>query len=72
MKYRVDGISDGVARLEDEDGAMLYFSAASLPPDARDGTCLCTCGGLLVPDSDEETARRKRVYDLQQRLREKP
>ncbi len=70
MTYRVDGISDGIARLEDESGALLYFSASSLPPDVRDGSCLRTCGGLLISDPEEEAARRKRVYDLQQRLRD--
>ena len=69
MRYVVESIDNGVARLEDETGDSLFFSVSSLPADAADGTCLRTEGGLLVPDPEYERARRRRLHDLQQRLR---
>ena len=69
MRYRVDSISDGIARLEDESGALLLFSASSLPEGARDGSCLKTRGGLLVPDPETENDRRAALFTLQQTLK---
>ena len=69
MRYRVDSISDGIARLEDESGALLLFSASSLPEGARDGSCLKTRGGLLVLDPDAESLRRTELFTLQQTLK---
>ena len=58
--YRLDRIEDGIASVENSDGAMLYVSASRLPENAAEGVCLTFEKGRfhLAP---EETKFRKKV-----------
>lgn len=39
-RWIVDGIEEGVARVEQDGGAMITVPRWLLPPDAREGQCL--------------------------------
>ncbi len=62
--YRLDRIEDGIAAVENSDGAMLFVSASRLPPNAKDGDCLTFEKGLFHLAPEETKFRKKVIKDL--------
>ena len=71
MKYTIDRITDGIAVLEDENGDLLSISAALLPENIREGSVLKEEDGEFIPDENEESERRKKLFALQNKLKNK-
>ena len=71
MKYFIDRITDGVAVLEDENGNQIEISPALLPEDAREGSAVQEKDGEYLPDEDAENDRRKKLFELQNKLKAK-
>ena len=68
MKYTVDRIENNIAMLEDDMLMLLPVPAALLPDGAKEGSILEFNGTDYVLCEDEETERRKKLFDLQNRL----
>lgn len=68
MKFIVDRIEDGIAVLEREDLAHIEVSSDELPDGVREGSVLIFDGVSYTFDMDEETLRKKRIYEKQQSL----
>ena len=58
--YKLDRIEEGIAAVENSDGAMLFVSKSRLPENAKEGDCLTFEKGRfhLAP---AETEFRKKV-----------
>jgi len=69
MLYSYDRREGDLAVLVDEDGNSRPVPLAALPADAREGDMFREEGEGFVPDRDAADARRRRVLELQQRLR---
>ena len=71
MLYSVDRLEGDVAVLVDEDGNNLSLPLHLLPAHVRAGTMLRREGEELILAPEEEVSRRRRVLELQRRLRDK-
>ena len=68
MKYSVERIEENVALCEDDLGETRKLSLDELPENIREGDILvCTEDGYSV-DSDETSARRKKMAEMQKKL----
>jgi hypothetical protein len=75
--YVVDGIADGVARLERADGTLWEVPAARLPSGVREGDVLRATSGdeartAFVVDPELTAARRGAARRAAERLRRGP
>ena len=62
--YRLDRIEEGIAAVENSDGAMLYVSASRLPENSRDGICLTFEKGRFHLAPEETKFRKKTIKGL--------
>lgn len=69
MLYSIDRIEGDIAVLVDEEGNSIPMPRATLPTGVRVGAMLRRDGEIFILASDEEEIRRRRVLELQQRLR---
>ncbi|MBR2640201.1 MAG: DUF3006 domain-containing protein [Oscillospiraceae bacterium] len=69
--YQLDRIEEGIASVENSDGAMLFVSASRLPENAKDGDCLTFEKGRFYPAPAETKFRKKVIKDLLEGLVDK-
>ena len=69
--YRLDRIEDGIASVENSDGAMLFVSASRLPENAKDGDCLTFEKGRFYLAPEETEFRKKIIKGLLEDLIDK-
>ena len=69
MLYSIDRIEGDIAVLVDEEGNSIPMPRAALPTGVRVGAMLRRNGEIFILTPDEEEKRRRRVLELQQRLR---
>lgn len=62
--YKLDRIEDGIATVENSDGAMLFVSASRLPEDAKNGDCLTFEKGRFYLAPAETEFRKKVIKGL--------
>lgn len=62
--YKLDRIEDGIAAIENSDGAMLYVSSARLPENSKSGDCFTFEKGNFFYDPEETEKRRKKTADF--------
>ena len=62
--YKLDRIEDGIATVENSDGAMLFVSASRLPEDAKEGDCLTFEKGRFYLAPAETEFRKKVIKGL--------
>ena len=62
--YKLDRIEDGIATVENSDGAMLFVSASRLPEDAKDGDCLTFEKGRFYLAPAETEFQKKVIKGL--------
>ena len=68
MKFIVEAIEDGVARLECDRTAAEYVQLSLLPEGVREGDVLSFDGEKYNLDENATAQRRKAVYDKFSRL----
>ncbi|MBQ3259315.1 MAG: DUF3006 domain-containing protein [Clostridia bacterium] len=71
MRYAIDRFEGEQAVLQDDNGICFAVDKALLPSDAVQGDILTRCGEHYCHDREETTARRDRIYRLEQLLRGK-
>ncbi|MBQ9861837.1 MAG: DUF3006 domain-containing protein [Clostridia bacterium] len=71
MWYAIDRFEGKQAVLQDDNGICLVVDNTLLPPDAVQGDVLTRCGGHYRHDREETSARRDKIYRLEQLLRGK-
>ncbi len=71
MLYSVDRLEGNIAVLVDDEGNSLSLPLAALPKGTRAGAILRRVGEGLTLAPAEEEERRRRVLELQRRLRRK-
>ncbi len=71
MWYAIDRFEGKQAVLQDENGMCLVVDKALLPSDAVQGDVLTRCDGRYRHDRAKTTARRDKMYYLEQLLRGK-
>lgn len=69
--FSIDRILGDVAVLEDAAGNSRNVPLTELPEDIAEGTRLRLTESGYVADAQETASRRRRVLDLQDRLRKK-
>lgn len=62
--YRLDRIEEGIAAVENSDGAMLFVSASRLPENSKSGDCLTFEKGRFYLAPEETEFRRKTIKNL--------
>ena len=62
--YILDKIENGIASIENSDGAMLYVSANRLPENSKSGDCFTFEKGQFYFSPSETESRRKNVKSL--------
>ena len=62
--YKLDRIEEGIAAVENTDGAMLFVSASRLPEDAKDGDCLTFEKGRFYLAPEKTKFIRKNVKNI--------
>lgn len=62
--YRVDRIEEGIATVENSDGAMLHVSASRLPENSKSGDCLTFEKGRFYLAPAETEFRKKVIKGL--------
>ena len=72
MKFYVDRIEDGIAVLEDAAQERLRVPVADLPEGTREGSSLFFRDGGYVLDSEDERARRHKMFLLLQDMKKAP
>ena len=68
MRFIVDRIEEGIAVLERDDLAHVEVSFSELPDGTAEGSVLIFDGVSYTFDLDEESLRKKRIYEKQQSL----
>ena len=68
MRYTVDRIEENIAILEDDMLSMLPVPAAFLPEGTKEGSILNFDGEKYVLSNDEETEKRKKLFEIQNKL----
>lgn len=71
MLYSVDRLEQDIAVLIDEDGNSTDVPLAALPIGTKGGDMVCLSDGVYTRDDDSAAARRRKIWDLQNRLRKK-
>ena len=68
-KLIVDRIVGDVAVLEKEDRSHLEVALAEIAVDIKEGSILLFDGSVYTADVADEAARRKRIFEMQQKLK---
>lgn len=68
-KLIVDRIVGDIAVLEKEDRSHIEVSLSEIALDIKEGSVLLFDGSAYTADDDSEAARRKRIFEMQQKLR---
>lgn len=71
MRYAIDRFEDDKAVMQDENGICFVIDKTLLPSDAVQGDVLIQCEGRYQHDRAETSARREKLYRLEQLLRGK-
>ena len=70
-KLIVDRIVGDIAVLEKEDRSHIEASLADIGFDIKEGSILLFDGSVYIADEDSEATRRKRIFEMQQKLKNK-
>lgn len=68
MKYSVERIEENIALCEDDLGKTIKLSLDELPENIREGEIIVRTENGYTIDSDETSARRKKMAEMQKRL----
>ncbi len=68
MKYSVERIEEKVALCEDDLGKTVKLRLDELPENIREGEIIVRTENGYTIDSDETSARRKKMAEMQKRL----
>lgn len=68
MRFTVESIEDGIARLENGTNEAVFVNSSLLPGDTNEGDVLCFDGEKYTPDTEATAERRKSVYNKFNRL----
>ena len=68
-KLIVDRITEGIVVLEKEDRSHTEVPLSDIGLEIKEGSVLLFDGEKYTADSDEEDERRKRIFAMQERLR---
>lgn len=71
MFYYIDRITDEKAVLEDENGEQIVIDASLLPENVKEGSAVQEKNGEFFSDEDAENDRRKKLFELQNKLKAK-
>lgn len=70
-KLCVDRIVGDIAVCEKEDMSRVEIKISDIPFEIYEGSVISTDGVTWFPEADEEEERRRRVIELQNKLRNK-
>ncbi len=70
-KLIVDRIEEGIAVLEKEDKSHIEVSLEKISFEVKEGSVLLFDGERFIQDESEEAERRKRIFALQSKLKQK-
>lgn len=68
MKYSVERIEENIALCEDDLGKTIKLRLDELPENIREGEIIVRTENGYTIDSDETSARRKKMAEMQKRL----
>ena len=68
MKYSVERIEENIALCEDDLGKTIKLSLDELPENIREGEIIVRTENGYTIDSDETSARRKKMAEMQKKL----
>lgn len=68
MKYSVERIEENIALCEDDLGKTVKLRLDELPENIREGEIIVRTENGYTIDSDETSARRKKMAEMQKRL----
>ena len=68
MKYSVERIEENVALCEDDLGKTVKLRLDELPENIREGEIIVRTENGYTIDSDETSARRKKMAEMQKKL----
>lgn len=68
MKYSIDRIEENIAVCEGDDGNVLKLKLDELPENIREGEIIVRTENGYTIDSDETSARRKKMAEMQKKL----
>ena len=68
MKYSVERIEENIALCEDDLGKTIKLRLDELPENIREGEIIVLTENGYTIDSDETSARRKKIAEMQKRL----
>lgn len=68
MKYSVERIEDNIALCEDDLGKTIKLRLDELPKGTREGEIIVLTENGYTIDSDETSARRKKMAEMQKKL----
>ena len=68
MKYSVERIEEKIALCEDDLGKTIKLSLDELPENIREGEIIVRTENGYTIDSDETSARRKKMAEMQKKL----
>lgn len=68
-KLIVDRITEGIAVLEKEDRSHIEVSLTEIGIDIKEGSSLLFDGKRYSADKASEEERRKRIFEMQERLK---
>ena len=70
-KLIVDRIVGDIAVLEKEDRSHIEVSVVDIGLDIKEGSVLLFDGGVYTADEVSEAQRRKKIFEMQQKLRKR-
>ena len=70
-KLCIDRIVGGIAVCEKEDMSTVEIKVSDIPFEVYEGSVFSTDGETYFPEETEEAERRRRVIELQNKLRNK-
>ena len=68
-KLIVDRIVGDIAVLEKEDRSHIEVTLAEIDVDIKEGSILLFDGSRYTADEDSEAQRRKKIFEMQQKLK---
>ena len=68
MKYSVERIEENIALCEDDLGGTIKLNLDELPENIREGEIIVRTENGYTIDSDETSARRKKMAEMQKKL----
>lgn len=68
-KLIVDHIVGNIAVLEKEDRSHIEVALSEIAADIKEGSILLFDGSVYTADEADEAARRKRIFEMQQKLK---